>query len=74
MNAVKRMKVEERVGDKECIHHWKIDDRNVGRCIKPGCAAVKDFGALLRNKHKEFFRSLPTLSAKGEITRYGNRV
>lgn len=28
-------------------HHWFIDQYNVGRCINPGCGAVRDFGALL---------------------------
>ena len=69
MNAVKRMKVEERVGDKDCVHYWKTDDCNVGRCSKPGCGAVKDFGALLSKKHKEFFRQLSPLTDKRAITR-----
>lgn len=28
----------------KCVHHWMIDNDNIGRCRK--CPAVKDFGAL----------------------------
>ena len=38
----------------QCTHYWKIDDYNVGHCIKPGCGAVKDFGALLKKLQREF--------------------
>lgn len=34
----------------DCIHHWIIDSRNIGRCIK--CPAVKDFGALLEPRER----------------------
>ena len=27
-------------------HHWVIDNNEVGRCIRPGCHAVMDFGQL----------------------------
>ncbi len=27
-----------------CVHHWIINDKDIGRCIKPGCGAVRDFG------------------------------
>ena len=36
------------MSDEQCIHHWVIDEFDVGRCKKPGCYAVKDFGALMR--------------------------
>ncbi len=42
----------EREGNKQCIHYWKIDRYNVGHCIKPGCSAVKDFGALLKKEQR----------------------
>jgi len=32
----------------ECVHHWVIDQFNVGRCKK--CPAVRDFGALLKKQ------------------------
>lgn len=41
------------MSNEQCIHHWVIDELNVGRCKK--CPAVKDFGALL-NKDKNFGR------------------
>ena len=36
--------MKERRGDPDCVHHWVIDEHNVGRC--KNCPAVKDFGAL----------------------------
>lgn len=39
--------------DKECVHHWIIDEFNMGHCIKPGCGAVKDFGALMIKYNKQ---------------------
>lgn len=30
----------------ECVHHWFINDRLIGCCIK--CGATKDFGKALR--------------------------
>jgi len=43
-----------RIGNKQCVHHWRLDGHNVGHCIKPGCGAVRDFGALLRQKQFPF--------------------
>ena len=37
-------------GKSKCIHHWIINERDIGTCIK--CGAVKDFGALLGEKKK----------------------
>jgi len=37
-------RAKERRGNTACVHHWVIDEFNVGRCKK--CPAVKDFGAL----------------------------
>ena len=34
--------------NEQCVHHWVIDEFNVGRCIK--CPAVRDFGALMRKE------------------------
>ena len=39
-------------GNKQCIHYRKIDRYNVGHCIKLGCGAVKDFGALQKKELK----------------------
>ena len=36
--------MKERRGNPDCVHHWVIDEHNVGRC--KNCPAVKDFGAL----------------------------
>ena len=41
--------LEKKTTKKQCVHHWVIDDLNVGRCKK--CPAVKDFDALM-NKDK----------------------
>ena len=37
----------------DCTHHWIIDSNNVGRCIKPGCGAVRDFEKLRRKEERE---------------------
>jgi hypothetical protein len=36
-------------------HYWIIDEKNVGRCNKPGygCGAVRDFGKELLKKALE---------------------
>jgi len=34
-------------------HHWVIDEFNVGRCKKPGCGAVRDFGTLMKKRERE---------------------
>ena len=34
-------------------HHWIIDSKDVGHCIKPGCEAVRDFGKGLRRLRKK---------------------
>jgi Zn ribbon nucleic-acid-binding protein len=36
--------MKERRGDPDCVHYWKIDEHNVGHCVK--CGAVNAFGAL----------------------------
>ena len=41
------------MSNEQCIHHWVIDEFDVGRYKNPGCHAVKDFDALL-NKDKNF--------------------
>jgi len=43
------------MSNEQCVHHWVIDELNVGRCIK--CPAVKDFDALM-NKDKKVARIL----------------
>ncbi len=39
------------MGDKQCIHYWIVDNRDVGRCRY--CGAVKDFYALLRTEGRK---------------------
>ena len=39
------------MSNEQCIHHWLIDEFNVGYCIK--CGAVKDFGALMKKRERE---------------------
>ena len=36
--------MKERRGNPDCVHHWVIDEHNVGRC--KNCGAVRDFRAL----------------------------
>ena len=43
------------MGDKQCIHYWIVDRRNVGRCRY--CGAVEDFGALMRREERNPERS-----------------
>lgn len=38
------------MSNEQCVHHWVIDELNVGHC--KNCPAVKDFGALM-NKDKK---------------------
>ena len=40
------------MSNEQCVHHWVVDEFNVGRCIKPGCGAVRDFGNLLKYERK----------------------
>lgn len=35
----------------QCIHHWLIDEFNVGRCKK--CPAVMDFSTLMKKHERE---------------------
>jgi hypothetical protein len=35
----------------QCVHHWIVDNMNVGRCQL--CGAEKDFGALLRKSERK---------------------
>ncbi|MBA7709814.1 hypothetical protein ES703_118740 [subsurface metagenome] len=43
------------MSNEQCVHHWVVDEFNVGRCIR--CGAVRDFGALM-NKDKKFTQIL----------------
>jgi len=43
------------MGDKQCIHYWIVDNKDVGRCLH--CGAVKDFGTLLRREERNPVRS-----------------
>ncbi len=38
------------MSNEQCVHHWVVDELNVGRC--KNCPAVKDFDALM-NKDKK---------------------
>jgi hypothetical protein len=40
-------------------HYWLIDSQNVGRCKKPGCGAVRDFGKELKKASKKSFPYYP---------------
>lgn len=37
--------------NKQCVHYWVLDNRDVGRCRY--CGAVKDFRALLGEQNEE---------------------
>ena len=39
------------MGDKQCIHYWIVDNKDIGRCRY--CGAVEDFGALMRREERE---------------------
>ncbi|GAH83821.1 unnamed protein product, partial [marine sediment metagenome] len=44
-----------------CVHHWILDDKDIGRCIKRGCGAVRDF----RKELRKWQRGESEVSAKG---------
>jgi len=48
------------MGDKQCIHYWIVDNKDVGRCRY--CGAVEDFGALMRREERKAV-SLPRSDA-----------
>ena len=39
------------MGDRQCIHYWIVDNKDVGRCRH--CGAVEDFGALMRREERK---------------------
>lgn len=39
------------LGRIQCTHYWKIDEYDVGHCIK--CGAERDFGALLKKLQRK---------------------
>lgn len=46
-------------------HYWIIDSLNVGRCKKPGCGAVRDFGKeMMKHLKKEKPYYNPRLTPK----------
>lgn len=60
------------MANKQCIHYWILDNKDVGRCRY--CGAVKDFGVLLR----KFERLSQPLSIRNDHlfpmrTRYGRK-
>jgi len=42
-------------------HHWIIDSQNVGRCKKPGCGAVRDFGKEMTKHLRKSYPYVPQL-------------
>ena len=45
------------MGDKQYIHYWIIDNRDIGRCRY--CGAVEDFSALMRREeHKSALKTV----------------
>ena len=38
------------MSNEQCVHHWVVDELNVGRC--KNCPAVKDFDALMNEDKK----------------------
>lgn len=46
-----------------CVHHWYINSANVGRCVRPGCDAVRDFGSMRRRAER---RAKETSSIGGQ--------
>lgn len=51
------------MSNKQCVHHWIIDEFNVGRCIK--CPAVRDFGALLKKEGADIVQARVPSTKRG---------
>lgn len=49
-------------------HYWIIDSLNVGRCKKPGCGAVRDFGKEMMKHLPKSFPYYPQPLPKGGMT------
>ena len=41
----------------QCTHYWKIDEYDIGHCIKPGCGAERDFGAQFKKRQRKFIEN-----------------
>ena len=50
------------MGDKQCIHYWIVDNKDVGRCRH--CGAVEDFGALMRREERKTVSPVESAAAK----------
>ena len=50
------------MGDKQCIHYWIVDNKDVGRCRY--CGAVEDFHALLLREERKTVSPLESAAAK----------
>lgn len=57
---VKKVKDNQKDG---CVHYWWINRDNVGYCVRPGCDAVRDFGAMQRRAER---RAKETASIGGK--------
>ncbi len=51
------------MSNEQCVHHWVIDQFNVGRCIK--CPAVRDFGALMKKQDADIVQVRLQSSKRG---------
>ncbi len=60
---------DEGMSDKQCIHYWIIDNRDVGRCRY--CGAVKDFRGVLENQSEELSQRQAKIAR--DIAGYGKR-
>jgi len=55
--------VEDRIGNPDCVHYWKVDEHDVGRCKK--CPAVKDFGALQKKQARTVVGMMELAARRG---------
>lgn len=51
----------------QCVHHWIVDNLNVGRCKK--CFMVKDFGSMLRRQAAKREQIMRDIGRKGVQSR-----
>ncbi len=63
METKERIRELEKKTNEQCVHHWVIDEFNVGRCIK--CPAVRDFGALLKKQGADIVQARVQSSKRG---------
>jgi len=65
LETKERIRELEKKTNEQCVHHWVIDEFNVGRCIKPGCGAVKNFGALMKKEGADIVQIRVQSSKRG---------